>query len=75
MYMAPERLNGDAYSYSSDVWSLGLSIISLATGHTPVPTNEGFWGILRSVRARPPSLSSTSFSEQLCDFVTKVRGE
>lgn len=72
MYMAPERLNGDAYSYSSDIWSFGLSIITLATGHTPVPTNEGFWGILRSVRAKPPSLSPDHFSPELCDFVTKV---
>lgn len=31
-YMAPERLTGEQYSTLSDVWSLGLSLIELATG-------------------------------------------
>ncbi|KIO30284.1 hypothetical protein M407DRAFT_69281, partial [Tulasnella calospora MUT 4182] len=42
-YMAPERIHGEAqnkqgtYSVSSDVWSLGLSIIELAMGRYPYP--------------------------------------
>ncbi|EGD72830.1 STE/STE7/MEK1 protein kinase [Salpingoeca rosetta] len=36
-YMAPERLKGQKYTVTSDVWSLGLSLIELATGHFPIP--------------------------------------
>uniref|UniRef100_A0A1I8H384 mitogen-activated protein kinase kinase n=1 Tax=Macrostomum lignano TaxID=282301 RepID=A0A1I8H384_9PLAT len=36
-YMAPERLNGEEYSILSDIWSMGLSLIELATGRYPIP--------------------------------------
>lgn len=39
-YMAPERLNGDAYTIMSDIWSLGLSLIEMATGRYPIPPAE-----------------------------------
>ena len=31
-YMAPERLSGEQYSYSSDIWSLGLVVARLLGG-------------------------------------------
>lgn len=34
-YMAPERVNGLTYSIKSDVWSLGILLIELATGCFP----------------------------------------
>jgi mitogen-activated protein kinase kinase 1 len=33
--MSPERIAGKNYSYSSDIWSLGLVIFELATGRHP----------------------------------------
>ncbi|KAM7542112.1 hypothetical protein Aperf_G00000019620 [Anoplocephala perfoliata] len=39
-YMAPERISGQSYNTSSDVWSLGLTLIELATGHYPIPALE-----------------------------------
>lgn len=36
-YMAPERLQGDHYSVSSDFWSLGLSLVEMALGRYPIP--------------------------------------
>lgn len=36
-YMSPERLSGDKYAIESDIWSLGLSLVELATGHFPIP--------------------------------------
>jgi len=36
-YMAPERVSGQNYSVNSDVWSLGISMIELATGTFPIP--------------------------------------
>uniref|UniRef100_A0A6B2G608 Dual specificity mitogen-activated protein kinase kinase 1 (Trinotate prediction) n=1 Tax=Myxobolus squamalis TaxID=59785 RepID=A0A6B2G608_MYXSQ len=36
-YMAPERLKGSEYTVRSDIWSLGLVIVELATGRYPYP--------------------------------------
>lgn len=36
-YMSPERLEGIHYSIASDIWSLGLSLVELATGRYPIP--------------------------------------
>jgi serine/threonine protein kinase len=31
-YMSPERLDGKEYSFSSDIWALGMIIYELVTG-------------------------------------------
>ncbi|KAF1742782.1 hypothetical protein MXB_4652 [Myxobolus squamalis] len=36
-YMAPERLKGSEYTVRSDIWSLGVVIVELATGRYPYP--------------------------------------
>ncbi|KAJ1412826.1 kinase-like domain-containing protein, partial [Ochromonadaceae sp. CCMP2298] len=35
LYMAPERLIGEGYSFSSDLWSLGLTVLAVAMGRYP----------------------------------------
>ncbi|KAF7459440.1 protein kinase NPK2 [Cryptosporidium felis] len=35
IYMSPERLQGKSYSFSSDIWSLGICIYELAAGTHP----------------------------------------
>eukprot|EP01060_Flectonema_neradi_P038370 TRINITY_DN8013_c0_g1_i2.p1 TRINITY_DN8013_c0_g1~~TRINITY_DN8013_c0_g1_i2.p1 ORF type:complete len:383 (+),score=53.48 TRINITY_DN8013_c0_g1_i2:43-1191(+) len=39
-YMAPERLSGDKYTSSVDIWGLGISIVELFSGKHP------FFGVL-----------------------------
>eukprot|EP00730_Choanoeca_flexa_P012447 TRINITY_DN4283_c0_g1_i1.p1 TRINITY_DN4283_c0_g1~~TRINITY_DN4283_c0_g1_i1.p1 ORF type:complete len:419 (+),score=101.00 TRINITY_DN4283_c0_g1_i1:213-1469(+) len=39
-YMAPERVEGKPYNIKADVWSLGLSLIELATGRFPYESLE-----------------------------------
>ena len=41
-YMSPERITGKKYSYSSDIWSLGLVIYELATGKEPYGEGDDF---------------------------------
>lgn len=49
-YMSPERINGEGYSYASDVWSLGMSLITTALGKMPLDTKHGYWSVLHSIR-------------------------
>ena len=49
-YMPPERINGDGYSFSADVWSLGMTILTTALGRLPLETSSGYWGVLHAVR-------------------------
>jgi serine/threonine protein kinase len=34
-YMSPERLRGDDYSFSADIWSFGLTLVEAALGRYP----------------------------------------
>ena len=36
-YMSPERISGRPYSFDSDVWSFGLSLVECAIGRFPYP--------------------------------------
>lgn len=70
--MAPERISGGMYSYPSDIWSFGLAIMALAIGKLPVPTKEGYWGVVHAVQEQPsPRLADYGdhFSPALCDFI------
>ncbi|CAM9775146.1 unnamed protein product, partial [Ectocarpus sp. 12 AP-2014] len=49
-YMSPERINGDEYSYSADVWSLGMMMLTTALGRLPFETKKGYWGVLHCIR-------------------------
>ncbi|EGG02686.1 uncharacterized protein MELLADRAFT_38429 [Melampsora larici-populina 98AG31] len=39
-YMAPERIRGKPHSITSDVWSLGLSLLELALNRFPLSSND-----------------------------------
>ncbi|TMW68083.1 hypothetical protein Poli38472_007755 [Pythium oligandrum] len=72
LYMAPERISGGTYSYPSDIWSFGLALMASAVGQLPVPTKEGYWGVVHAVQEQPsPSLRDygDGFSSELCDFL------
>jgi len=49
IYMSPERLQGQPYSYPSDVWSIGLSLLTCALGKYPVdvPNEDKYWFLLQ----------------------------
>ena len=57
MYMSPERVNGGAYGFKGDIWSLGLSLLTCALGGFPLPTDNGYWGLAHAIRDGPNPVS------------------
>ncbi|KAG8227372.1 hypothetical protein J437_LFUL000380 [Ladona fulva] len=76
-YMAPERIdphgNPSQYDIRSDVWSLGISLLELATGRFPYPTwGTPFEQLKQVVKDDPPRLpTSSDFTPEFQDFIAK----
>lgn len=76
-YMSPERIKGESYSFASDIWSLGLSLVECAMGRFPYPPPSvtgtaplGFWELLEYIVVEPaPQLPPAQFSKEFCGFV------
>eukprot|EP00756_Hemistasia_phaeocysticola_P032862 Hpha_TRINITY_DN16434_c1_g1::TRINITY_DN16434_c1_g1_i19::g.162430::m.162430/K11226/STE7; mitogen-activated protein kinase kinase len=74
VYMSPERLQGMKYSFSSDIWSVGLVIYNLASGLKPYPGQNGFWSIIEGDPPRIPASCQSGHPPR--DFVERsVRKE
>lgn len=70
MYMSPERITSEPYSFPADIWGLGLSLMTVALGRFPLNAAGGYWGLVRSIKNEPcPSLPRARFSAELVDFV------
>jgi serine/threonine protein kinase len=70
-YMSPERLTGEAYSYNSDVWSLGMCLATCILGQCPFPPDQTFWQLLQKLEVPLQMLSSKSMSSEMRDFVSQ----
>ncbi|XP_076031647.1 dual specificity mitogen-activated protein kinase kinase 4-like isoform X3 [Oratosquilla oratoria] len=76
-YMAPERIDparARGYDVRSDVWSLGITLMELATGSFPYPKwNSVFEQLTQVVQGEPPRLSlnenGNTFSQEFVNFV------
>lgn len=74
-YMAPERIDpigsGQSnYDIKSDVWSLGISFIEMATGKFPYATwKTPFEQLKQVVTEDSPKLPSKVFTEKFENFV------
>ncbi|XP_067006530.1 dual specificity mitogen-activated protein kinase kinase 6 [Anabrus simplex] len=75
-YMAPERIdplgNPSQYDIRSDVWSLGISLLELATGQFPYRVwGTPFEQLKQVVKDDPPRLPSGEFSPEFEDFISQ----
>lgn len=76
-YMAPERIDPQrarGYDVRSDVWSLGITLIELATGSFPYPKwNSVFEQLTQVVQGDPPQLNmcenGNCFTQEFVHFV------
>eukprot|EP00126_Sphaerothecum_destruens_P006990 Sdes_comp19628_c0_seq1m11406 len=71
-YMAPERIKGSKeYDIRSDVWSLGISLVEMATGQYPYPKTDSVFAMLKCIVQDPSPDVSDKCSPQLSDFIGK----
>ncbi|OQV19408.1 Dual specificity mitogen-activated protein kinase kinase 6 [Hypsibius exemplaris] len=76
LYMPPERVIGvtgdQGFDIRSDVWSVGITVIEVATGKHPFPGwNNQFQQMKIVVDGPAPKLPDEPFSDSLKDFVAK----
>eukprot|EP01138_Halocafeteria_seosinensis_P014612 gb/GECG01014917.1/.p1 GENE.gb/GECG01014917.1/~~gb/GECG01014917.1/.p1 ORF type:complete len:1321 (+),score=217.69 gb/GECG01014917.1/:1-3963(+) len=80
IYMSPERIDSDSYGYPSDVWSFGLTLLTVATGKFPYD-DTNFWEVSRAIKCDPAPLDKLDevktgsndrpFSDDFKDFLRK----
>ncbi|XP_052789585.1 dual specificity mitogen-activated protein kinase kinase 7-like isoform X2 [Mya arenaria] len=75
-YMAPERIDPPDptrpdYDIRADVWSLGISLVELATGEFPYKNCKTDFEVLTKVLQEEPPLlpADQNFSTEFCSFV------
>ena len=68
--MAPEVYDGKS-ELKSDVWALGISLIELAEGKNPFADCSSFVVMKAVCLGDAPSLTSSKWSADFVDFVSK----
>jgi len=72
VFMSPERLNAKDYSFPSDIWSLGLTLVNIALGKLPINASGGPWAIMNAIMADKTvlidSLDLELFPSDFIDF-------
>ena len=70
LYMGPEVYESGAV-LKSDVWALGISVIEMAEGKNPFADCSSAMVMNRVITKPSHSLSSSQWSSDLVDFVSK----
>ncbi|GBG27312.1 Protein kinase, putative [Hondaea fermentalgiana] len=73
-YMSPERINGNEYTETSDVWSIGLTCLTLAHGVLPIQERGSrvYWALVSIANGdMVPEAPPPGFSDTFCSFVAE----
>jgi hypothetical protein len=68
-YIAPEMIEGRPYGKSVDIWSLGCTVMELATGKRPYHDLRPHEALFRIAQDRRPPPIPSGVSPQLRDFL------
>ncbi|EKG07588.1 protein kinase, putative [Trypanosoma cruzi] len=74
IYMSPERIQGQPYSFNSDIWSVGLTIAECALGAYPFASmKHSLYDLMQAIATRTARVDWTAdgreHSSELIDFV------
>jgi serine/threonine protein kinase len=72
--MAPEIILRQQYDFKTDIWSLGITIIELATGNPPFADQDPRRAIFLIPRSRPAQLQG-NFTPQIKEFIAYCLNE
>jgi serine/threonine protein kinase len=72
-----ERIQGDSYSYSSDIWSFGLTMLAVAKGRFPLEDAEEFAdaGAANATMQTIKAKSGKHFNEMEAKWNTETGGQ
>jgi len=69
MYMAPERLTGQAYSFPSDVWSIGVIVMEGLTGRHPFAAAKSFMSLHAAIMTHAAPVPPEGTPAEIAEFV------
>jgi serine/threonine protein kinase len=76
IYMSPERIEAQQYSFNSDVWSVAIALMECALGYYPYMMYNDYkqlsdiWSLSNLIKNNPsPKLPENEFSQEFCDFI------
>nr|KAJ3418416.1 Serine/threonine-protein kinase 24 [Polyrhizophydium stewartii] len=73
-WMAPEIIKRSQYDVRADIWSLGITIIEMATGNPPFADQDPRRALFLIPRSRPPKLEGR-FSPAIQEFIAHTLKE
>jgi predicted Ser/Thr protein kinase len=73
-YMSPEQVRGEGLSPASDVYSLGVVLYEMLSGHVPFNAETPIGVALKHVQEAPPSLADTDrdLPAELCRLIDRA---
>eukprot|EP01087_Luapelamoeba_hula_P011052 TRINITY_DN2976_c0_g1_i3.p1 TRINITY_DN2976_c0_g1~~TRINITY_DN2976_c0_g1_i3.p1 ORF type:complete len:704 (+),score=159.52 TRINITY_DN2976_c0_g1_i3:359-2470(+) len=70
LFMAPEILDGEGYTFSADIWSLGIAAIELADGFPPYFGEHPMRALYLLSASEPPTVKDkTHWSPEFLSFI------
>lgn len=68
-YMSPERLNGQEYTYASDIWALGISLVECILGRCPFDKMKSFFEVFYATELPLAEQVRKLVSHELYDLI------
>lgn len=66
-------MEGGQYNFSSDIWSVGVTVYEMVTGHHPYPVSNNPILLFEMIRSQPPPTLAglPGVSHEIVDFANR----